>query len=258
MTVTHSPSSSSHLRVPFLFVPDGTEDLTAVAQFKADYPGWVRFRATFRPRPGLPPLTATLAAMTGANEQIVPMEGARTPKPRQHSARQAAPRIVKPPPPPPRLPSTQVPLPAAYTGLQSLTGAFAASIAGGAGRAALIRSTQAMLDTLARHVAVQAARYEVLQNRAANRHSFNSGDRLDTVANVNHLHSRNTQIAQNIDNFGKRIAAWSGPNMTGIGIYDFGGVQIIVNTGQRIPPPYLPIENPMVQNGCILNDNLRR
>jgi hypothetical protein len=40
------------------------------------------------------------------------------------------------------------------------------------------------------------------------------------------------QVAQNLDNFGKRIAAWSGPNMTGIGVYDFGGVQIIVNTGQ--------------------------
>jgi hypothetical protein len=149
MTVTHLPSSSSHLRVPFIFMPDGTADLTALAQFKADYPGWVSFRATFRPQPGSPPLDATLAAMTEADEHILPVEEARTSNPREPSARLAAPRIVKqPPPPPPRLPSAQAPLPAAYTGPQSLTGAFAASMASATGRAALIRSTQAMLNSL--------------------------------------------------------------------------------------------------------------
>ena len=171
MTVTQLPSSSTHLRVPFIFVPDGTADLTALAQFKADYPGWVTFRATFRPQPGLPPLAATmaasLAAMTEADEQIVPVEEARSPKPLQHSARLAAPRIVKQPAPLPRLPSAQAPLPAAYTGPQSLTGAFAATAATGAtGRAALIRSTQAMLDSLAGQAARAAAVAEFMNPAA--------------------------------------------------------------------------------------------
>lgn len=167
MTVAPLPSSSSHLRVSFIFVPDGTPPPPELARFKAEHPGWVSFTATFRPRPGLPPLDSTLAAMTGADEQIVPVEEARTSPPRQQSARLAAPRIVKPRRAPPRLPSHPPSLPAPYTGPQSLTGAFAATAApGAAGRPALIRSTQAILDGLAGHAAGGAAIAEFINPAA--------------------------------------------------------------------------------------------
>lgn len=155
MTVAPLPSASSHLRVPFLFVPDGTENPPERARFKVEHPGWVKFRATFRPRPGSSPLVTTIPPMPVVEAQTRLQETVRGPWPpptgaRLHGTRLAAPRIVEPWQPPPRLPSSQSPLPAAYTGPQSLTGAFVGTAAASTGgRAALIRTAQAMLDSLA-------------------------------------------------------------------------------------------------------------
>jgi hypothetical protein len=63
------------------------------------------------------------------------------------------------------------------------------------------------------------------------------------------------QLAQNMNNVGTLVTSFKSGNLNVIGIYDFGGIRIVVNVGQRIAPPALAITSPLVQSGTRLNDN---
>lgn len=95
MTVAPLPSSSSHLRVPFIFVPDGTPP--ELTRFKADHPGWVRFRATFRPQPGSSSLVTPMPPMPVAETQTRPQETVRDPWPPRRPARVCTARVWRRP-----------------------------------------------------------------------------------------------------------------------------------------------------------------
>jgi hypothetical protein len=47
------------------------------------------------------------------------------------------------------------------------------------------------------------------------------------------------QFAQNMNNVGTLVTSFKSGNLNVIGIYDFGGIRIVVNVGQRIAPPAL-------------------
>jgi hypothetical protein len=69
-----------YLRMPFIFIPDGSPDGPDVAAFKAAHPGWVRLRATFIPRPQPEPEPAqwqVAGAEPTAWDQPKPENGAR-------------------------------------------------------------------------------------------------------------------------------------------------------------------------------------
>ncbi|MCB8874427.1 hypothetical protein [Acidisoma silvae] len=101
------PSHLTHLRVPFVFVPDGAP---MPQEWLAAHPGWVKFRATFRPKPWSRP-----AASANQPEQetvLVTDDDQRLPA-LQTVMRLHAPRLPREPPNlPPRLaPSTNPPTP---------------------------------------------------------------------------------------------------------------------------------------------------
>jgi len=63
------------------------------------------------------------------------------------------------------------------------------------------------------------------------------------------------QLAQGASNIGTLVTSFKNGNMNVIGIYDFGGIRIVVDVGQRIAPPALSIDSPLIQAGKLLNDN---
>lgn len=152
----HSPLT--HLRVPFCFVPQGK---TLPTDWAAAHPGFVKFPATLRMKPdsALPPelrplpldhdwpSPAVMATRHGAMGAGAGPDGLLS----------VAPRIVSRPKPPPRLPAHRAPAPFAYTGPQARLAAFGGTTASAAGREALIRTAQAVLDKLASQEAARAA-----------------------------------------------------------------------------------------------------
>ena len=54
------------------------------------------------------------------------------------------------------------------------------------------------------------------------------------------------QVAEGASDIGTLITSFKTSSLTVVGIYDFGGIRVVVPIGQRIAPPALSIDSPLV------------
>jgi uncharacterized protein RhaS with RHS repeats len=67
--------------------------------------------------------------------------------------------------------------------------------------------------------------------------------------------SAGVQLAQGTSNIATLVTSFKNGNLTVIGIYEINGTRYVVDVGQRIAPPALAIDSPLMQSSKMLNDN---